>query len=148
MAARGIKRASDKVRPVIEACACTVCTVTSQPSQPFQLVACLHGNGARCRTPQSYLHPSHAYPASQMSLPASVGALLMDQDASRNGALLFELTTPGGSRTHAGVLEFNGPEGVVAVPRKVAQCLWGPGAQVAGPVTVTYKRLEKGTFVR
>ena len=50
--------------------------------------------------------------------------------------------------THAGLLEFTSPEGVVAMPRKVAECLWGRGREAGGPVTVTYKRLEKGTFVR
>lgn len=84
----------------------------------------------------------------KVSLPRSVGASLMDQDAPRNGAMMFELTTPGGSVTHAGLLEFTSPEGVVSLPRRVADCLWGPGAPVNGPVTVTYKRLEKGEFVR
>jgi ubiquitin fusion degradation protein 1 len=46
-----------------------------------------------------------------------------------------------------GVLEFTGPEGVVAVPQKVSDCLWGIGSEASGSVTLSYRRLEKGTFV-
>eukprot|EP00955_Chlamydomonas_euryale_P109908 365965-Chlamydomonas_euryale.AAC.20 len=69
----------------------------------------------------------------------------MDQDAPRNGAMHFELRTPGGASTHAGLLEFSAAEGTVQLPARVADNLWG-GARgaAAGPVTVTYKRLEKG----
>jgi ubiquitin fusion degradation protein 1 len=94
--------------------------------------------------------------------------------------MLFEVATPAGASTHAGVLEFTAPQGVVLLPEKVANCLWGlvtpateepngsssssrqqPGASTSGSssssalqqrccgqVVVTYKRLEKGTFVR
>ena len=31
---------------------------------------------------------------------------------------------------------------------QVSDCLWGRGSMPSGPVTITYKRLEKGTFVR
>jgi ubiquitin fusion degradation protein 1 len=92
--------------------------------------------------------------------------------------MLFEVATPQGASTHAGVLEFTAPEGVVLLPEKVANCLWGlptpaadalsssssrqqPDASTSGSsstsavqqrccgqVVVTYKRLEKGTFVR
>lgn len=51
----------------------------------------------------------------------------MEQGAPGNGALTFEVRTPSGASTHAGVLEFTAPEGTVALPAKVAACLWGDG---------------------
>lgn len=52
----------------------------------------------------------------QVVLPASVGAQLTAQDAAKNGAMLFELRSAvTGATTHAGVLEFNAPEGMGAV---------------------------------
>ncbi|KAI8477049.1 MAG: ubiquitin fusion degradation protein UFD1-domain-containing protein [Monoraphidium minutum] len=129
--------------------------------------------------------------ADKMVLPASVGALLMAQEAFKNGAMLFEVSAPNGARTHAGVLEFSSdvPEGVALLPEKVQDSLWGleapalpaaaadaaPGAAGAAPpgaaggagpgpgsaaeaaggaarcggrVRVSYRRLEKGTYVR
>jgi ubiquitin fusion degradation protein 1 len=66
--------------------------------------------------------------ADKLLLPPSVGASLMSQDAPKNGAMLFEVAASNGGRTHAGVLEFTAPEGVVLLPDKVANCLWGlPG---------------------
>ena len=50
----------------------------------------------------------------------------MNQGASKNGGLLFELKTPSGRATHAGLLEFTAPEGTVALPKKVIRSLWGP----------------------
>jgi hypothetical protein len=58
-------------------------------------------------------------PHLQLQLPRSVGQLLMDQGASRNGAMMFEVKTPGGRVTHAGLLDFSSAEGFVAVPKKV-----------------------------
>lgn len=140
----------------------------------------------------------------QVLLPPSVGIDLMSQNASRNGAMLFEIAlpacasvpslpptaaTPGSApvaadggvllpppytsapdststtsaqqqpqpplppgcpgRTHAGVLEFTAPEGTVLLPRKVVQSLYGSlEAQPLGTVVVSYKRLEKGSYVR
>ncbi|KAG1666244.1 hypothetical protein FOA52_011546 [Chlamydomonas sp. UWO 241] len=85
----------------------------------------------------------------KVCLPPSAGADLYAQDASRNGALQFEIMTPGGASTHTGLLEFTAPEGTVLMPSRVADCLWGrERGEAQGPVTVTYKRLEKGTFVR
>ncbi|GAX85225.1 hypothetical protein CEUSTIGMA_g12645.t1 [Chlamydomonas eustigma] len=84
----------------------------------------------------------------KLQLPRSVGQILMDQGASRNGAMMFEVKTPGGCVTHAGLLDFSAAEGFVAIPKKVADCLWGVGGIPHGPVTITYKRLEKGSFVR
>jgi ubiquitin fusion degradation protein 1 len=92
-------------------------------------------------------------------LPPSAGQALMDQGVMwRGGALTFEVAVPSGARTHAGLLEFTAPEGVVLVPRKVAESLWGPFDDagdatsypqcVRGPVTVTFKRLETGQFCR
>ncbi|MEW5303462.1 MAG: hypothetical protein WDW36_006150 [Sanguina aurantia] len=84
--------------------------------------------------------------ADKVFLPPSVGSHLMGQDAQKNGAPLFQLSTPHGSVTHAGVLEFTAPEGVVLLPVKVARCLF-PGGAPTGSVVVKYVRLEKGAFV-
>uniref|UniRef100_A0A383WIE9 UBX domain-containing protein n=1 Tax=Tetradesmus obliquus TaxID=3088 RepID=A0A383WIE9_TETOB len=71
--------------------------------------------------------------ADKLLLPPSVGASLMSQDAPKNGAMLFEVAASNGGRTHAGVLEFTAPEGVVLLPEKVANCLWGlPGSSDGG----------------
>ncbi|KIY94126.1 hypothetical protein MNEG_13835, partial [Monoraphidium neglectum] len=45
----------------------------------------------------------------------------------RAAAMFFEVTAPNGARTHAGVLEFSPevPEGVVLLPDKVQDSLWG-----------------------
>eukprot|EP00878_Enallax_costatus_P007163 GHUV01007507.1.p1 GENE.GHUV01007507.1~~GHUV01007507.1.p1 ORF type:complete len:464 (+),score=177.18 GHUV01007507.1:312-1703(+) len=63
--------------------------------------------------------------ADKLVLPPSVGSSLMAQDAPKNGAMLFEVAASNGGKTHAGVLEFTAPEGVVLLPEKVANCLWG-----------------------
>eukprot|EP00798_Chlamydomonas_sp_ICE-L_P002791 gene2791-12666_t len=86
--------------------------------------------------------------ADKVKLPPSAGATLMAQDAPKNGPMLFEVRTAAGSFTHAGLLEFTQAEGTVALPRKVIDKLWGRGQQPQGHVTVTYKFLEKGQFVR
>ena len=72
--------------------------------------------------------------ADKLVLPPSAGAALMAQEAFKNGAMLFEVTAPSGARTHAGVLEFSAdvPEGVVLLPEKVQNCLWGPPARRGG----------------
>ncbi|GFH05617.1 UBX domain-containing protein, partial [Haematococcus lacustris] len=73
----------------------------------------------------------------------------MAQDASKNGALLFELRSLAtGQRTHAGVLAFSTPDGVIALPAKVRQCLFGHSGAAQGAVEVRYRRLDKGSFVR
>ncbi|KAF6262501.1 ubiquitin fusion degradation protein UFD1-domain-containing protein [Scenedesmus sp. NREL 46B-D3] len=56
----------------------------------------------------------------------------MSQDAPKNGAMLFEVAASNGGRTHAGVLEFTAPEGVVLLPEKVANCLWGLPSSSSG----------------
>lgn len=81
-------------------------------------------------------------------LPASVGAELMNQEASRNGGLMFQIKTPSGARTHAGVLEFTAPEGTICLPKKVVRSLWGPEGECTGPVSVSYSRLEPGIYAR
>ncbi|EFJ51924.1 hypothetical protein VOLCADRAFT_86921, partial [Volvox carteri f. nagariensis] len=116
----------------------------------------------------------------KLILPPSVGSALLAQDASKNGALLFQVALPAAAaataataagsgqapapftstttatasnsaagRTHAGVLEFTAPEGTVLLPRKVVHSLYGSlDAQPSGTVIVSYRRLEKGTYVR
>ena len=95
-------------------------------------------------------------------LPASVGRQLIDQDAHRKGVggYFFELESlETGRRTVSSVLDFSAAEGFVALPKKVARCLFGLGktdgetetdecdweSMMAGRVKVTYKRLRKGT---
>ncbi|KAJ9509812.1 hypothetical protein QJQ45_011591 [Haematococcus lacustris] len=88
-------------------------------------------------------------PDMQVLLPASLSHQLMAQDASKNGALLFELRSLAtGQRTHAGVLAFSTPDGVIALPAKVRQCLFGHSGAAQGAVEVRYRRLDKGSFVR
>ena len=86
--------------------------------------------------------------ADKILLPPSAGVSLLNQEAMRNGAYFFELKHPSGRSTHAGLLEFTAAEGFVALPRKVARCLWGPNADPAaceGELHVSYKRLPKAT---
>ena len=79
-----------------------------------------------------------------MSLPPSAEHELTRQEASKNGAMLFELVS-GGNCTHAGVLDFTAVEGTVGVPPAVAHNLWGPGAIASGQdVAITYKKLQRG----
>uniref|UniRef100_A0A061QRR2 Ubiquitin fusion degradaton n=1 Tax=Tetraselmis sp. GSL018 TaxID=582737 RepID=A0A061QRR2_9CHLO len=67
--------------------------------------------------------------ADKIVLPASVGEELMSMDAPKNGAMMFELRTPSGSVTHAGVLEFTAPAGTALLPPKVIRSLWGREAR-------------------
>ena len=85
--------------------------------------------------------------AGQVSLPPSAELELTRQDASKNGAMLFELSSAG-RHTHAGVLDFTAPEGTLRIPPAVAHNLWGPRTLAAGQdVSVTYKRLQRGEFL-
>lgn len=85
--------------------------------------------------------------ADKILLPPSAGSSLLSQDASKNGPMYFHLATPSGTATHAGLLEFSGAEGFVALPLKVIRSLWGPNAteeDCAGRLHVAYRRLPKG----
>lgn len=83
-------------------------------------------------------------PCLQVSLPPSAEQELTQQDASKNGAMLFELSS-GGRRTHAGVLDFAAAEGTVGIPRALARILWGAEAHASGQdVLVTYRKLQRG----
>jgi Ubiquitin fusion degradation protein UFD1 len=84
----------------------------------------------------------------QVLLPASARHELMDQDAMRNGAMLFELKH-GSNRTHAGVLDFTGVEGTVGLPSHTSRNVFGTTAIPPGQrITVTYRKLAKGTYCR
>lgn len=64
--------------------------------------------------------------ADKLLLPPSAGASLLNQSASRNGAMLFEVAASNGGRTHAGVLEVRG-----GVKGEQGDCRCGaPGALV------------------
>lgn len=74
----------------------------------------------------------------------------MSQDAPKNGAMLFEVSTPAGRTLHAGVLDFAAASGTVALPEHLIRNLWGlttGDGQCHGQVTVTYKKLSKGAHV-
>ena len=82
----------------------------------------------------------------QISLPPSAEQELTRQEASKNGAMLFEISS-GRSHTHAGVLDFTAVEGTVGIPPAMARNLWGPGTVASGQdVAVTYKKLQRGEF--
>eukprot|EP01024_Parvocaulis_polyphysoides_P027087 TRINITY_DN24622_c0_g1_i3.p1 TRINITY_DN24622_c0_g1~~TRINITY_DN24622_c0_g1_i3.p1 ORF type:complete len:407 (+),score=68.53 TRINITY_DN24622_c0_g1_i3:133-1353(+) len=84
----------------------------------------------------------------KLVLPASMSVELMRQNAPKNGTMLFEIQS-GESVTHAGVLEFSAPEGVVMLPKKVVNCLWGPEGEAVGQqIQVNYKYLPKGSYVQ
>ena len=71
----------------------------------------------------------------------------MSQDAPKNGAMMFEISTGAGRSVHAGVLDFSAPPGTVALPEHLIRNLWGlttGDGHCHGDVTVTYKRLPKG----
>ena len=69
----------------------------------------------------------------------------MAQDAPKNGTMFFEVSTPGGGRTHTGVLDFTAAEGAAGLPPQVIASLWENGRIPGGEwITVTYRRLEKG----
>ena len=52
----------------------------------------------------------------------------MQQNAPKNGAMFFELTSLG-FRTHVGVLDFSAPAGTVVLPRKVPIAIRTPSPQ-------------------
>lgn len=73
----------------------------------------------------------------------------MSQDAPKNGAMLFELSTSVGRSLHAGVLDFSAAQGTVGVPEHLIRNLWGlttRDGRCHGHVVVTYKKLPKGTL--
>ncbi len=83
----------------------------------------------------------------QIRLPKSAGDALMSQDAPKNGAMLFELSTSAGRSLHAGVLDFSAAQGTVGVPEHLIRNLWGlttGDGQCHGHVIVTYRKLPKG----
>ena len=71
----------------------------------------------------------------------------MSQDAPKNGAMLFELSTSAGRSLHAGVLDFSAAQGTIGVPEHLIRNLWGlttGDGQCHGHVIVTYRKLPKG----
>ena len=86
----------------------------------------------------------------QIRLPQSAGDALMAQGAPKNGAMLFKLATSAGRSVHAGVLDFSAAQGTVAVPEHLIRNMWGLttcDGKCHGHVTVTYKKLPKGTAI-
>lgn len=58
-------------------------------------------------------------------LPASLSSELMKQRAFEHGQLFWRISARDGRSTVASVLEFTAPEGVIMLPPKVANSLWG-----------------------
>ena len=70
----------------------------------------------------------------------------MSQDAPKNGAMFFQITTAHGRSTHVSVLDFTARLDSVDLPSQVVASLWpSETLQPEEKVTVTYRRLEKGT---
>ena len=104
--------------------------------------------------------------ADKLTLPPSAKAALMEQQATKNGQLFFELAIEGGNAsrvaTHGSILEFTAREGTVGAPPEVLRCLGlahladGPEGQPAAPgllggskdATVRYRLLKKGTSAK
>ena len=136
----GIKRSTDKVDAVSGA-------------HTFFGIVCLCG--IVCHVGGWYICRSRMHPplwrqlTLQIRLPKSAGDALMSQDAPKNGAMLFELSTSVGRSLHAGVLDFSAAQGTVGVPEHLIRNLWGlttGDGQCHGHVVVTYKKLPKGTL--
>lgn len=86
--------------------------------------------------------------ADKAFLPRSAHNALMQQDAPKNGPMLFEaVSRVTGKRAHIGVLEFTAPEGAVQLPPHTLANLGGDAA-LGGAVDVRYAKLPKGTFAR
>eukprot|EP00775_Hariotina_reticulata_P010375 gene10375-10533_t len=94
--------------------------------------------------------------ADKLVLPPSAGTSLMAQDASKNGAMLFEVAAGNGGRTHAGNVHLPVSQKLAGLAQKLAygavslQSL--PVPDLCGPENcnhvVRYKLLPKGTYVR
>eukprot|EP00277_Geminigera_cryophila_P012386 CAMPEP_0179446482 /NCGR_PEP_ID=MMETSP0799-20121207/29905_1 /TAXON_ID=46947 /ORGANISM="Geminigera cryophila, Strain CCMP2564" /LENGTH=426 /DNA_ID=CAMNT_0021235523 /DNA_START=135 /DNA_END=1415 /DNA_ORIENTATION=+ len=92
----------------------------------------------------------------RVTLPVSaLNGLQFKGAMDLKGLLTFELTTPQGGKTHAGVIEFVADEGTIGLPRKVQASLGAiteaddtVEGGFATRVTVRFKRLPPGTFVR
>lgn len=83
----------------------------------------------------------------QVLLSASVGADLLQQNATVAGAPYFELRTASGATTHAGVLDYSAAEGTIGLPLQVVRSLWGPDATLeaaSGLLHIKFVRLDKG----
>ncbi|KAL3924493.1 MAG: hypothetical protein SGPRY_003898 [Prymnesium sp.] len=100
--------------------------------------------------------------ADKLTLPPSANAALMEQQATRNGQLFFELSSGGGRRTHASILDFTAREGTVGLPHEVLRCLdlshlsedSSSLSQDVSPtvgaeaIAVRYRYLKKGTSAK
>jgi hypothetical protein len=87
-------------------------------------------------------------------LPPSVSTTLLNQDAQRNGAMLFEISTPWGTRTHAGGQQARAGAALparagAAWPALAAggqasrEGCWGPGADAARSCRALTRRQER-----
>ena len=63
--------------------------------------------------------------ADKIVLPGSLSSELMKQGAHEQGLSFWRVAARDGRATVASALEFSAPEGVVLLPRKVCQSLWG-----------------------
>ena len=63
--------------------------------------------------------------ADKLTLPPSAKSSLMEQQATKNGQLFFELSTEGGATTHGSILDFTAREGTVGAPPEVLAAFAG-----------------------
>lgn len=90
----------------------------------------------------------------KLTLPPSASAALMEQHATKNGQLFFELSAAG-ARTHGSILDFTAEEGTVGVPPEMLRCLTlshlatpEASTSAAPDVSVRYRFLKKGVSAR
>ena len=92
--------------------------------------------------------------ADKITLPRSASLELEQQQASKNGQMFFELTTPDGRATHASILDFSAAEGTVGLPEEVCRILGlhdlveGSAPEVRPTLQVRYRALKRGAFAR
>ena len=81
----------------------------------------------------------------KVNLPASLSTELMKQRAFEHGQLFWRISARDGRSTVASVLEFTAPEGVIMLPPKVANSLWGLNVRISCLVSIL--RLYVATYV-
>ncbi|KAL1507323.1 hypothetical protein AB1Y20_008169 [Prymnesium parvum] len=86
--------------------------------------------------------------ADKLTLPPSAQLALMEQQATKNGQLFFELRGADGARTHGSILDFTAREGTVGLPPDVMRCLSLPAEGSPAEVSVRYRFLKKGTSAK
>jgi ubiquitin fusion degradation protein 1 len=79
--------------------------------------------------------------ADKIVLPAHLSDELMKQEAHAQGLSFWRISARDGRSTAASALEFSAPEGMVLLPRKVAQSLWGVDVRTHAAAVVSVFQL-------